>query len=199
MAAALGIRRGMARSRREHRAWPMVRLRVLVWCRRSRLDRELADGLAADTSAARALRAQQLTDRAARRGLARALRGLVSDAEDASTARISAVPICPRGVLPWSEGLLGLADRLEQPEPVNPCGVARLRLLLTDGTSPFYSPTPLRPLGDTVWWVADGLQPCPPHQWGCPVVMKLDPEHVAWTCRRCGAIALTDGPAVKPA
>jgi len=29
---------------------------------------------------------------------------------------------------------------------------------------------------------------CPPHRWGCPVIMKLDPEHVAWTCGRCGLV-----------
>jgi hypothetical protein len=45
----------------------------------------------------------------------------------------------------------------------------------------------------------DGLQPCPPHAWGCPVIMKVDPEHVAWTCGRCGAITLTQDLAVRPA
>jgi hypothetical protein len=38
---------------------------------------------------------------------------------------------------------------------------------------------------------------CPPHRWGCPVVMKVDPRSVAWTCGSCGAIATTasgDGP-----
>jgi hypothetical protein len=29
---------------------------------------------------------------------------------------------------------------------------------------------------------------CPPHRWGCPVVMKLDPDSVAWTCAGCGSI-----------
>jgi hypothetical protein len=28
--------------------------------------------------------------------------------------------------------------------------------------------------------------------------MKLDPEHVAWTCGRCGKIALTDDLGVRP-
>jgi len=38
---------------------------------------------------------------------------------------------------------------------------------------------------------------CPPHMWGCPVVMKVDPRSVAWTCASCGAIATVpvgDGP-----
>jgi hypothetical protein len=30
---------------------------------------------------------------------------------------------------------------------------------------------------------------CPPHDWRCPVLMKTDPGHVAWTCAKCGAIA----------
>jgi len=32
---------------------------------------------------------------------------------------------------------------------------------------------------------------CPPHAWGCPVVMKVDPRSVAWTCASCGAIITT--------
>jgi hypothetical protein len=51
---------------------------------------------------------------------------------------------------------------------------------------------------EDIWWVADGLRWCPPHAWSCPKVTKLDPEQVAWTCVRCGAIAQTDDPAVRP-
>lgn len=40
---------------------------------------------------------------------------------------------------------------------------------------------------------------CPPHNWRCPVIMKLDPDHVAWTCARCGAMALSDDLALRPA
>ena len=29
--------------------------------------------------------------------------------------------------------------------------------------------------------------PCE-HDWRNPVVSKLDPEHVSWTCARCGAL-----------
>jgi hypothetical protein len=47
-------------------------------------------------------------------------------------------------------------------------------------------------------WIDEHLRPCPPHAWACPVVMKVDPDHVAWTCCRCGAIALGDDLVVKP-
>jgi hypothetical protein len=43
------------------------------------------------------------------------------------------------------------------------------------------------------------VKPCPPHDWRCPVIMKLDPDHVAWTCARCGAMALSDDTALRPA
>jgi hypothetical protein len=89
----------------------------------------------------------------------------------------------------WQEGLLGLAQRLEGDAPVNPCGVARARVTLTDGAGPLYNPDPVRELGATVWWVADGLRLSCPHRWGCPVIAKLDPDHVAWTCERCGRVA----------
>ena len=73
-----------------------------------------------------------------------------------------------------------------------------MRVLLSDGASPLYNPASERSIGEALWWVADGLQPCPPHAWTCPVVMKLDPEHVAWTCGHCGKIALTDDVSLRP-
>jgi hypothetical protein len=170
-----------------------------LWHRR-RLDRELAAGCACDAPEDRAWRARQLAHPVTRRRMARSLRSVVDDAALPATAGLSsAVPVCRKAVVPWREGLLGLADRLEQPGPVNPCRVARTLALLTDGRGPLYNPVPDRSIGEAVWWVADGLAPCPPHAWGCPVVMKLDPEHVAWTCGRCGAITMTDDPAVRPA
>jgi len=42
-------------------------------------------------------------------------------------------------------------------------------------------------------------RPCPPHTWGCPVVMKVDPRSVAWTCASCGAIATVPVGAPPPA
>jgi len=142
-------------------SWPpSVRLRLRVRLHRWRLDRRLADGFWPEASEESALRARQLTDSSTRSGLARALRGAVSDAESAhSLAMYSAVPICRKAVLSWRQGLLGLADRLEQDGPLNPCGVARTVLLLTDGTGPLYNPSPFRSMEQSMWWIADGLQP----------------------------------------
>jgi hypothetical protein len=176
-----------------------VGLRLRVRLHRWRLDRELADGGVRDGSDAHALRARQLSDPTTRRRLSGSLRRLVADAEKAGRALPSATLVRREAVIGWREALLGLAERLERPAAVNPRGIARVLVLLTDGSSPFYSAGAERSVGDAVWWVADGLAPCPPHRWGCPVIMKADPEQVAWTCGRCGAITTTDDPAARPA
>ncbi len=137
-----------------------LRLRLRVLLRRGALDRQLSDGLAAEGSEDRALRARQLGDAHTRRRLARSLRGLIEDSELPATERLSAaVPVCRRAVLPCRQALLGLAERLERTDPVNPCGVARVRVLLTDGGSPVYDPHPARSMSDAIWWIADGLGP----------------------------------------
>lgn len=147
----------MARDRRR----PPLRLRLRVWVRRRRLNNELAAGFEPHASDELALRARQLTDTSTRRRLARSLRGVASDVEDRRAAVLGpGVPVC-RKVLPWREGLLGLAERLDGREPVNARGVARTLLLLTDGSGPIYNPAPRRSIGEAVWWIAEGLQLSP--------------------------------------
>jgi hypothetical protein len=177
---------------------PTLGLRLRVRLHRRRLDRELADGCSCEASGDHALRARQLADSMTRHELARSLRRVADSGNRRRALFSSAVPLS-RGVEPWREALVGLASRLEQPVAVNVCGVARARELLTDGAGPLYSSLSGMSIGEAVWWVADGLQLCPPHAWGCPVIMKLDPEHVTWTCGRCGTMATTGDPAVRPA
>jgi hypothetical protein len=131
---------------------------VRVQLHRGRLDQQLAEGVGLDPIGDRALRARQLTRMRARRRLARSLRARVKDAERPAGPRLSAaVPLSRPAVRSWRESLLGLAERLERPGPVNPCGVARVLVLLTDGTGPLYSPGAADRMSDTVWWIADGL------------------------------------------
>jgi hypothetical protein len=192
--------RRMARHSSESRQARALGLRLRVRFRRWELDRELADGCFWDASRQRALRASQLTDPLTCRELARSLRQVLARARSPRAAFLgSSVPVVREVVLAWQEALLGLADQLEQAERLNPSGVARVHLLLTDGAGPLYNPASERSLGEAIWWIADGLQPCPPHDWGCPVIIKLDPDHVGWTCAHCGAIATTDDPALRPA
>ena len=133
--------------------------RLRVTLHRRRLDHELAVGLDPCELEDRALRATQLAGMPARRRTARALRGVVQEASHAPGGPFGPViPVSRRTVLAWRQGLLGLADRLERPEPVNPCGVARALVLLTDVVGPLYEPGTSRSMGDAVWWIADGLQ-----------------------------------------
>ncbi len=133
--------------------------RLRVRMSRGRLDRGLADGFPPQAFDDLSLRAAQLANPATRRRVAGSLRRLVRQAELPAPARlVSAVPVCRWSVHRWREGLLGLAERLDDPAPVNPCGVARALVLLSDGASPLYNPHEARGMGQAVWWVADGLQ-----------------------------------------
>jgi hypothetical protein len=138
--------------------WPTLRRRLRVTFHSGRLDQQVADGFGPDPIEDRVLRSRQLARMRTRRRLARTLRARVKDAERLPAPQLSAaVPLCRRTVLRWREGLLGLAERLERPDPVNPCGVARVMLLLTDGAGPLYEPGAADRMSDTVWWIADGL------------------------------------------
>lgn len=137
---------------------PTLRRRLRVQLHKGRLDLQLAEGFGSDPIEDRALRARQLTRMRARRRLANSLRARVKDAERPPGPRMSAaVPVAGRAVRTWRESLLGLAERLERPDPVNPCGVARVLLLLTDAAGPLYNPGASERMSSAVWWIADGL------------------------------------------
>lgn len=122
-----------------------LRIRIRVWVRRWRLDRELASGRWPDPSRDLSVRAAQLAGEGAQREIACSLRRLVSAAErPRDRVVLSAAPLRRAQVVRWREGLLGLAERLEAHRPVNPCGVARAMVLLCDGTGPLYNPRPER-------------------------------------------------------
>jgi hypothetical protein len=174
-----------------------LRLRVLF--RRGLLDRELAEGRPPEATRDRALRARQLASPNSCRQLAAGLRSCVADAERPGRRRFgSAIPVRRDAVLIWRDAFLSLAERLERPAGVSACGAARLRRLLTEGTGPLYDPQAENLIGDVLHWVEEGLTECPSHDWRCPVIMKLDPAHVAWTCSRCGALALSEGTDTVP-
>jgi hypothetical protein len=137
---------------------PTLRRRLRVQLHKARLDEQVAEGFGPDPIEDRALRASQLAGMRVRRRLARSLRARIKDAERLPAPQLSAaVPLSRRVVLSWREGLLGLAERLERPDPVNPCGVARVLLLLTDAMGPLYEPGAAERMSDAVWWIADGF------------------------------------------
>jgi hypothetical protein len=151
------------------------RLRLII--ARRRLDRELADGLAANSSDIHQLRASQLMDPRTRRRLARSLRRAVAEAERVPRPGFgAAVPVLRREVSTCREALIGLSERLERPGPVNPRAVARTLVLLTDGLGPLYNRDSKRSLTDFVWWIADGFKPAR----AMPIDVSRYPEG-SWT------------------
>ena len=158
--------------------------RLQVRMHRRRIDQELAAGTAIGDSTDRALRAAQLAEPRARRRLAASLRQIVDETLDPRASVLAVVPPARTTVLPWSEGLLGLAERIERPGPLGAQGLARATLLVSDGAGPLYHPGAEQPLGDAIWSIAEGLQPCGRHRAPAPRG-RSGPGHC---CPVCGAV-----------
>jgi hypothetical protein len=136
-----------------------LRDRLVARFRAAALDQELARGAAPDTSAAMVLRAQRLIAPSTRAALAREIQRIVREAMSGYVWVISRVAPRRREVLDAAEELDALARRLVEPGPVSAGGVARIRLLLTDGCGPLY----FHGAGGTLRTLAsaalDGLEP----------------------------------------
>ena len=111
-----------------------------VWLRRGALDRSLAHG--ADPSATPELssRARQLASRRCRAALAGGIHNLIDAAEDPRHGYSAAAPLQRREILRERDFLLALAGDLLGDDTLHPRGIALVERLLTDGTSPVYTP-----------------------------------------------------------
>jgi hypothetical protein len=128
-----------------HRGLIVRRVTALEWLvarvRADTLDQRLAAGVAPETGPLLALRARTLVRPVVRRGYARSLRHIVRDA--ASPCRRFPGFLFPesrRQVNDAADVLTALAGQLESACPVSACGVAKVKLLLTDGAGPLYYP-----------------------------------------------------------
>jgi hypothetical protein len=124
-----------------------VAIRPVVWIGARlgahRFDRALADGANPRASGVQRRHAVRICSPRERRRLAESIRRLVDLAEHPRTSlhRIRAPEATVRG----ATGELSASARLlEEAAPVSPAGVARLRLLLSDGTGLLYRGTPER-------------------------------------------------------
>ncbi|MGZ4185910.1 MAG: hypothetical protein ACXVUE_08275 [Solirubrobacteraceae bacterium] len=103
------------------------------------LDRELASGIAPRRSSLHAARALQLTSDRNRRGLARSLERLLENAQrPRSQSRGAVVYPCREQVIEAMPVLLTIAGRLRCADPIDARGIARLNILLSDGSGPCY-------------------------------------------------------------
>ena len=117
---------------------PSIRACVTARLRAARFDRALAVGVPAPAGSALAVHAARLSCVAERQAVARTLRRAVRDATDTHPTRSGRVPM-HRANIASAEALIAqVALRLQVPHPVNARGMARLRQLLSTGTSPLY-------------------------------------------------------------
>jgi hypothetical protein len=86
-----------------------------------------------------ATRALALTSDRTRRGLARSLERLVEQAQQPRSQQRGAVVYpCREQVIEAMPTLLTIAGRLRSADPVDARGMARLHILLSDGSGPCY-------------------------------------------------------------
>jgi hypothetical protein len=117
--------------------------RLFCALRSDTLDRELAAGLRPEASRRRSLWAALLVTPARRRCFAATLRRLVAAADDPLGRGARRLPPPTRARLrACAEDLGRLSARLTAPQPVTAAGMARVRLLLTDGGGPLHGPAP---------------------------------------------------------
>jgi hypothetical protein len=122
-----------------------LRARVMSYS----LDRALAAGVPEDSSPALELRAQRLTNASAATELGGQLRRIITEAHEPGPPSMRIRP-CTEQVLAVEEDLRRLASRLQSPRPATAGGIARVRLLLIDGTGPLYHSGGNRSLGALV-------------------------------------------------
>jgi hypothetical protein len=115
----------------------MVSDRLLAAVAAAKLDRELAEGARQSANRALAWRARVLLAPRAREQLGEQLRRIVRDAHTRTRPGLR-MPINRERVLAAQDDLQLLASRLQSPTQVDVRGVAKARLLLTDGAGPIF-------------------------------------------------------------
>ena len=123
---------------RRGRARRSVGVRMMARLRAGQFDRALAVGVPAPAGSALAAHAARLTSVAERQAVAGALCRAVRDAKAARATQSGRVPM-HRANIASAEALIDeVTLRLHAPHPVRARGMARLRQLLSTGTSPLY-------------------------------------------------------------
>jgi hypothetical protein len=116
----------------------LTKLRARLFIRR--LDLQVAAGVPAPVGSALAVHTARLTSTREREQLARALRACVRDARSGRATLSSRIPVHRAGVVAAEDLIDDVTVVLHSPRPVRARGMARLRLLLSDGAGPLYRP-----------------------------------------------------------
>lgn len=124
-----------------------LRQRLAVRFHAARLDRDIAAGASPDATPELALRAQALVRTSVRHDLANSVQRIVDSSTRPTAFPRPRVPLCGDRVADARQELQHLIEQLRTPGPVTAQGVARARVLLSDGSGPLYhrgSPDDLR-------------------------------------------------------
>ena len=140
---------------------PSLRDRIAARIEAARLDGELARGADPEERPALALRARRLLAPRTRATLGRHVEQMLDDALEPGAFVLTRIRPRRGAVLDAADELDAVAQRLLEPRPVAPRGVARVRLLLTDGCGPLYLPVAGETLRNAVAAALDGLEPQP--------------------------------------
>jgi hypothetical protein len=117
---------------------PSLTARLAARLRAGKFDRLIAVGVRAPAGSALAAHEARLTSVAEREAMARSLRGAVSEARRGGGLLSSRVPLHIPNVTAAEHIIDAVTLRLHSPRPVSARGMARLRLVLADGTGPLY-------------------------------------------------------------
>lgn len=112
--------------------------RIVARLRPRDLDRQLISGVTVREGTPLAIHAERITSVSEREALARALRRSVGDAYSDSPWGSSRIEINAREVVGAEDFIDSITLRLHSPRPVTAVGMARLRQVLNDGSSPLY-------------------------------------------------------------
>ncbi len=112
--------------------------RVMARLLAAKFDRMLAVGVPAPAGSPLAVHAERLTSVEEREAIAHSLRRSVNDARNRSALVSSRVELNVPNIVAAEDRIDEVTLRLHSPRPVTARGVARLRLLLSDGAGPMY-------------------------------------------------------------
>jgi len=113
----------------------LTRLRALVTAHK--LDRQIIAGAVPMPGSTLDAHVARLTSVREREGIARAFRHVLN-AGNTNSRALMRVPMLSRQIRECRDLIDDITMRLHSPRPVHPEGMARLRMLLSDGTGPLY-------------------------------------------------------------
>jgi len=113
-----------------------TRLQARVFA--GRLDRAIESGRIPSPGSPLAVHTARVTSAAEREALARSLRHALAEAGGDGPGVALRIPVDPGRIAVCRNVIDDITLRLHAPRPVRPRGMARLRMLLSDGTGPLY-------------------------------------------------------------